>query len=637
MADLFAGVDLGTTFTAAAVIEAGSSPEMVSLGSSGAVIPSVVLLRDDGTIATGHAAVQRGVEAPAQVAREFKRRVGDPAPVMVGGTPIAAHLLMGRLLRWVLERVEERHGAAPAHTVVTHPANWGDYKRDYLRQAAEWAGIGEWSPLTEPEAAAIHYASRERIEAGQLVAVYDLGGGTFDAAVLRRTGDGFEVVGNPQGIENLGGLDFDEALYSHVRSATGPAFADLDPDDPAVVRALRRLRDDVEAAKITLSTETDAAIPVDLPGHHTSVRVTRHEFEAMIRTPVRDTVAALIGAIAVAGVSPDDLAKVLLVGGSSRIPLIAQEVTGALHLLVAVDADPKTAVARGAAVAARTAARGSVRPAPEAEPGPEPAPVAAVDADPEPEPEPVEHEAPAPEPVPAGPPASPAPHPAPTPHPAKPVRRRRNLPWILGAVAAIIATAVIAVVASGNLGGDDETTTTSITAQGAPPFTLVTGNCNFDQEACWRLSDSQFVPFDLDLPGMTTVGMHCISIEPERDSASCQVSALFAVVREGVDPDEPISGRVMTFRADFVAERSGFSVFEFVSGEIIDLDDGDTFRPVVCHFGDVPAIGWQSSTTGEVVDIVLQFEGFFAPSDFFADAREDLHLPAEVCEFAFSL
>jgi hypothetical protein len=115
------------------------------------------------------------------------------------------------------------------------------------------------------------------------------------------------------------------------------------------------------------------------------------------------------------------------------------------------------------------------------------------------------------------------------------------------------------------------------------------------------------------------------------------VSALFAVVPEGVDPDEPISGRVMTFRADFVDERSGFSVFEFGSGRVIDLDDGDTFRPVVCHFGDVPAIGWQSSTTGEVVDIVLQFEGFFAPSDFFADAREDLHLPAEVCEFAFSL
>jgi len=385
VADLHAGIDVGTTFTAAAVARPGGSPEMISLGTSGAAIPSVVYLREDGSVATGAAALQRAVSEPGRVAREFKRRVGDPAPIFLAGTPMAAHLVLGRLLRWVVDHIEERSGETLTHTVITHPANWGEYRRDFLRQAVEWADIDSWAPLTEPEAAAIHYATRERVDPGDTVAVYDLGGGTFDAAILRRTAVGFEIVGEPHGIESLGGIDLDQAIFNHVTSQLSGEMSTLDVDDPAAKSALQRLRSECETAKIALSSETDTTIPVILPGAHASIRLTRDEFEDLVRHTLRDTVTALERTLASAGVEPHDLTKVLLVGGSSRIPLVAQMVTETLGRPVAVDADPKHAVALGAAIHARAnppeRAQRQTPPAVKAQP----MPVEEPDATPEPQ------------------------------------------------------------------------------------------------------------------------------------------------------------------------------------------------------------------------------------------------------------
>lgn len=185
------GIDLGTTFTAAAVHRDGRA-SIFSLGNQTSAVPSVVLLRDDGTELTGDAAVRRALTEPERVAREFKRRLGDTTPIIVGGAPYSAEQLMARLLSSTLAAIAEREGGAPDRIAVTHPANWGPYKIDLLQQAIRLAGLDPdmVDLLTEPEAAAIHYATNERVEPGQVVAVYDLGGGTFDAAILRKTADG---------------------------------------------------------------------------------------------------------------------------------------------------------------------------------------------------------------------------------------------------------------------------------------------------------------------------------------------------------------------------------------------------------------------------------------------------------------
>jgi GT2 family glycosyltransferase/actin-like ATPase involved in cell morphogenesis len=342
------GVDLGTTYTAAAVIRNGVA-EVATLGTRSLEIPSVVYLRDDGAMLIGEAAERRSLTEPDRFAREFKRRIGDPTPVMLGGSPFSAHTLMAKLLRAVVKVVADREGTTPDHIVVTHPANWGEYKRELLDQALHQADVGPTTKVTEPEAAAVHYASTTRVGAGQTVAVYDLGGGTFDAAILRNEGVRFTLLGEPQGIEQLGGVYFDDAVFNYVSGYVSEALEQLDPDDPGSVAAVSRLRRDCVEAKEALSWDTDTTIPVGLPNQRTEVRLTRSEFEDMARPALAESIEAMRRALRSAAVDPSELTAVLLVGGSSRIPLVGQMLMSDLQRPTAIDVHPKHAVALGAA------------------------------------------------------------------------------------------------------------------------------------------------------------------------------------------------------------------------------------------------------------------------------------------------
>ncbi|HET6953291.1 MAG TPA: Hsp70 family protein [Acidimicrobiales bacterium] len=347
----FLGVDIGTTYTAAAVWRDGRN-DVANLGNRSQSIPSVVLLRDDGTMLVGEAADRRAATEPHRVAREFKRRLGDPTPIILGGTPYSADALIARLLRAVVDKVAEVEGGPPDRVAVSHPANWGSYKLDLLRQSIRLADLDHVVTLSEPEAAAIHYAAQARLAPGSVIAVYDLGGGTFDVAVLRKTEAGWAILGEPEGIERLGGVDFDSAVFHHVTEAVAPAVDDLDPDEPAAQAAVARLRQECVEAKEALSSDADVSIPVLLPSLQTEVRLTRGEYEQMVRPALSDTINAVHRALRSAKVTAEDLTSVLLVGGSSRTPLVGELVTSALGRPVAVDAHPKFGVALGAALTA---------------------------------------------------------------------------------------------------------------------------------------------------------------------------------------------------------------------------------------------------------------------------------------------
>ena len=360
------GVDLGTTWTAAAVTRPGGGVEVVGLGNRAAVVPSLVLVKADGEVLVGEAAARRGAMEPERLAREFKRRLGDPTPVLVGGSPWSADGLTGLLLRRVVDQVAALEGGPPDALAVAHPANWGEFKQDLLRQAVARADLAVPADrvvlVSEPEAAAAHYAAQQRVAPGSVVAVYDLGGGTFDVAVLRKTATGWEILGEPQGVERLGGIDFDAAVFGHVVAALG-----LDVDRyPAV--ALARLRADCVEAKELLSSDTAVTVPATVDGRHREVRLTRSEFEAMVRGPLSATTTALRQALRSADVAPDAVDAVLLVGGSSRIPLVGQLVSHELARPIAIDAHPKHAVALGTALHAPTPA--PPRPAPPPPPPP---------------------------------------------------------------------------------------------------------------------------------------------------------------------------------------------------------------------------------------------------------------------------
>src|SRR5688500_20196642 len=159
----YLGVDVGTTYTAAAVWRAGRV-EVASLGLRAPVVPSLVFATgepgpDGGEgLLLGEAAQRRGLADPRGLAREFKRRVGDPTPIVLGGTGYAAEVLMARMLRWVVDTVTAQEGGPPAGVRVSHPANWGTFKKDLLAGAIEAVEVSDVGMVTEPEAAAVHYA-----------------------------------------------------------------------------------------------------------------------------------------------------------------------------------------------------------------------------------------------------------------------------------------------------------------------------------------------------------------------------------------------------------------------------------------------------------------------------------------------
>ncbi|MBB4691433.1 Hsp70 family protein [Paractinoplanes abujensis] len=345
------GIDLGTTQTAAAVHDDAGATGIVRLGGRRAEIPSLVFVRQDGALLIGEAAERRGLTEPSRLAREFKRRMGDPVPILAGGTPFSAHALTGKLLRHVLDEVTRLRGAAPSAITLTHPANWGPYKREQFAQAVRLADAEHVTFRTEPEAAALQHATARRIASGETVMVYDLGGGTFDVALLRRDGDGFTLVGEPEGIEQLGGADFDEAVFAHVVGALGDAALDLDADDPEVVAALSRLRRDCVEAKEALSFDTETEIGVALPGLHTRVRLNRSELESMISPALEDTLSATRRAMRSAGLDATQVSAILLAGGSSRIPVVAQLLGEEFGRPVIADPHPEHSIALGAAVA----------------------------------------------------------------------------------------------------------------------------------------------------------------------------------------------------------------------------------------------------------------------------------------------
>lgn len=354
------GIDLGTTFVTAA-IATESTVKMFTLGKGSVAIPAVVYLHSDGTLTSGEDAGGGDVENPGEndpdrIARELMSRLGDPTPVFLGGEPHEVIDLVGILVRDVAHMTTKTQGKPPEHVVLTYPAGWGPFRRALLDKAARQAGLRKPTIVTEPEAAAAHHFSTRPWNDGDPVAVYDLGGNTFNATVLRKQGGKVEILGTPERIENLGGNGFDSAIAAHVDQDIGGALRRLDRHRSQTVVTLTAVWQDCVRAKETLSTSTRADFPVFLPSQRCDVHLTRSEFEGMARGPIASTVAALSRTLQSAEVKPADLSAVLLVGGSSAIPLVARMVTEELGRPVTVDPHPHHVIALGAAKLAAQAA-----------------------------------------------------------------------------------------------------------------------------------------------------------------------------------------------------------------------------------------------------------------------------------------
>ena len=220
-----------------------------------------------------------------------------------------------------------------------------------LLEAAAKAGLSNSALISEPVAAALAYAADVEVADGSHVAVYDLGGGTFDMTLLRFSGGAFSIVGRPGGDVNLGGELFDELLVNLVGERLEPEIWDemQVSDEQPWQQAAAALRTECRRAKEALSTNSYADLVLPLPGGITSQRITRDSLESLVKPYIDESVRLLVQGVADAGVDPLTLAAVYLVGGASRMPLVETMVTEALPgVPVSRRGDPKTAVAIGA-------------------------------------------------------------------------------------------------------------------------------------------------------------------------------------------------------------------------------------------------------------------------------------------------
>ena len=346
-------VDFGTSFTVAAVRSAERSPEVIEIGGDRRV-PSVVFVDDDATLRVGRAAEDLAASRPGRAVRAPKRRLGEPAPVVLGGKPYQVVDLVAALLRYVYDEAVRHQGSAPSSIRLTHPASWSRPRMARLLEAAAKAGLGNVALISEPVAAAVAYAADVAVVDGSHVAVYDLGGGTFDMTLLRFRGGTFSIVGRPGGDVNLGGELFDELLVNMVGERLDPAVWDemQVSDNQSWQQAAAALRTECRRAKEALSTNSYADLVLPLPGGMTSQRITRDDLETLVQPYIAESVRLLVQGVSDAGVDPHSLAAVYLVGGASRMPLVERSVTEALPAVtVSRRGDPKTAVAVGATLA----------------------------------------------------------------------------------------------------------------------------------------------------------------------------------------------------------------------------------------------------------------------------------------------
>lgn len=391
------GVDLGTSNTVA-VLRWPDGRTRPLLFDGQPLLPSGVFLDQAGLLHVGRDAQRLAQADPGRYDPNPKRRIDEPG-VLLGDAEVATVDLLAALLHAVAQAAVEAVGFLPP-AVLTYPASWGARRRGALATAVARAG---WPPVarpdqpgggsaevpaggtrlvTEPVAAARYFAEvlRRPVPVGAALAVFDFGGGTLDIAVVRN--DGLDHGGRPRfvvagsgGLPELGGLDLDAALVDHLGRLIGASAPQVwqrlaQPETTTGWRDRRQFWDDVRGAKEMLSRTT--AAPVAVPGVERAVHLTREELERLATPLLRRAVFEAASVIGHSGLRPDQLAGLFLVGGSSRVPLVARLLHAELGVAPTVLEQPELPVAEGA-LAEMTALGGGAQAVPAASGGAVPA------------------------------------------------------------------------------------------------------------------------------------------------------------------------------------------------------------------------------------------------------------------------
>jgi Fe-S protein assembly chaperone HscA len=376
-ADRIVGIDLGTTNSLVAFMQ-GETPVVIPGDDGSNLVPSVVALDRDSQAIVGNSARKYLIETPERAVYSIKRLIGrgvedvqdelrlfpfrlaedlQPGEVLrirLGDKTFTPPEISALILRQLKRNAERYFGAPVTKAVVTVPAYFNDAQRQATKDAGRIAGLEVLRLVNEPTAASLAYGLDKKQNG--IVAVYDLGGGTFDISILKLHDGIFEVIAT-NGDTHLGGDDIDNLL---ITIALDDIRGDLGVDLGRNAEAVQTIRKAVIEAKIALSSQTSIKLDIELPGGKRYQReITREQFEQLIQPIIDRTVGPCKQALKDATLKPEQIDEVVLVGGSTRIPKVRSLIKELFHRQPHVDLNPDEVVALGAAVQANILGGGS--------------------------------------------------------------------------------------------------------------------------------------------------------------------------------------------------------------------------------------------------------------------------------------
>ena len=344
------GIDLGTINSVVAVMEGGESI-IIPNAEGNRTTPSIVAFTKDGERLVGETAKRQAITNPERTVISIKRHMGSDYKVKIDGKDYSPEEISAMILQKLKADAESYLGEKVTEAVITVPAYFTDSQRQATKDAGKIAGLEVKRIINEPTAAALAYGiDKEKTQ--HKIMIYDLGGGTFDVSILE-VGDGVFEVLSTRGNNKLGGDDFDNVLIDYISSEFKKENGiDLKKDSTA----LQRLKDAAEKAKKELSTTMTSNINLPfitaingVPAH-LNMDIKRHKFEELTAHLVQSTIGPVKDALKDAGLNEKDIEKVLLVGGSTRIPAVQEAVKNLIGKEPQKDINPDECVALGAAI-----------------------------------------------------------------------------------------------------------------------------------------------------------------------------------------------------------------------------------------------------------------------------------------------
>ena len=354
------GIDLGTTNSCVAVVE-GGRPVIIPNEKGGRTTPSVVAFAADGERLVGDTAQRQAAVNSARTVSSVKRHMGTDWSINIDGKRFTPQQISAMILRELRQDAEAYLGETVTDAVITVPAYFNDIQRQATKDAGRIAGLNVKRIINEPTSAALAYGLDNGAQ--QKIMVYDLGGGTFDVSIIE-IGDGVIEVLATNGDNHLGGDDFDARIAEHLLEEIRKTCQVDVRRDPA---ALQRVREAAEQAKKELSSAERASVNLPYLAQaqgkmiHFEYSLTRARFNELTRDLVDRTAIPVQTALNDAGIAPSELGRVLLVGGSTRIPAVQEKVRALTGIVPSKNINPDECVAQGAAVQGDTLSGGSMQ------------------------------------------------------------------------------------------------------------------------------------------------------------------------------------------------------------------------------------------------------------------------------------